>query len=210
MYYIFNFKKIDLLYHNIFYCNILTTKYLNMLTINEAKLLLSTFKIPIDIQNNILMLFIGLVGTPSSNAIKPQMICPNNKSLYNGSLVERIILENDIYTLWRINLIVHKGKCFSFAKYVNLYALYTIFELQIAYLSDCISTVEKQSQIDSLKQAIISNKHVELFRMFYNMDKHNNHSKDCDTPNYFGTPTSNIINSAIYCGIIKEIKSINY
>ena len=46
------------------------------------------------------------------------------------------------------------------------------------------------------------------------MDKHNNYSQDCDTPNYFGTPTSNIINNAIYCGIIKEIikeiKSINY
>jgi hypothetical protein len=177
-----------------------------MLTINEAKLLLSTFKIPLDIQNNILMLFIGLVGTPSSNAIKPQMICPNNKSLHNGSLIERIILENDTYTLWRINVICNKGKCFSFAKYVNLYALYTIFELEIAYLSYGTPSVEKQWKIDTSKQAIVSNKHVELFRMFYNMDKHNSYSQDCDIPNYFGTPTSNIINNAIYCEIIKEIK----
>ena len=176
-----------------------------MLTINEAKLLLSTFKIPVDIQNNILMLFIGLVGTPSSNAIKPQMICPNNKSLYNGSLVEKIILENDIYTLWRINVIVHKGKCFSFAKYDNLYALYAIYELQIAYLlGKAISKVEKQSNINILNEAIINNKHVELFRMFYNMDKHNIYSQDFGTPNYFGTPTSNIINTAIYCGVIKK------
>ena len=184
------------------------------LTISEAKILLKIIKIPFDIQNKILMLFIGLVGTPSSNAIKSQMICPNNKSLYNGSLVERIILENDTYTLWRINVICNKGKCFSFAKYVNLYALYTIFELQIAYLSVGILNVEKQLKIDSLKEAIISNKRIELFKIFYNMDKHNNYSQDCDTPNYFGTPTSNIINNAIYCGIIKEIikeiKSINY
>ena len=180
------------------------------LTISEAKILLKIIKIPFDIQNKILMLFIGLVGTPSSNAIKSQMICPNNKSLYNGSLVERIILENDTYTLWRINVICNKGKCFSFAKYVNLYALYTIFELQIAYLSVGILNVEKQLKIDSLKEAIISNKRIELFRIFYNMDKHNNFSQDCDTPNYFGTPTSNIINSAIFSGIIKEIKSINY
>jgi hypothetical protein len=184
------------------------------LTISEAKILLKIIKIPFDIQNKILMLFIGLVGTPSSNAIKSQMICPNNKSLYNGSLVERIILENDTYTLWRINVICNKGKCFSFAKYVNLYALYTIFELQIAYLSVGILNVEKQLKIDSLKEAIISNKRIELFKMFYNMDKHNNYSQECDIPNYFGTPTSNIINNAIYCGIIKEIikeiKSINY
>lgn len=181
-----------------------------MLTIYEGQLLLKTLKLPVDIQNNILMLFIGLAGTPSSNAIKPQMICPNNKTLYNGSLVEKIILENDIYTLWRINVILHKGKCFSFAKYVNLYALYTIFELQIAYSSYGTPSVEKQWKIDSSKQAIISNKRIELFRMFYNMDKHNSYSQDCDIPNYFGTPTSNIINNAIYCGIIKEIKSINY
>ena len=181
-----------------------------MLTISEAKILLQIFKIPFDIQNKILMLFIGLVGTPSSNAIKPQMMCLNNKSLYNGSLVEKIILENDIYTLWRINVICSKGKCFSFAKYVNLYALYTIYELQIAYLfGSATSKVEKQKQINILNQAIINNKHVELFRMFYNLDKHNNYSQDLNIPNYFGTPTSNIINSAIYCGIIKKIKSIN-
>jgi hypothetical protein len=180
-----------------------------MSTFNEIKILLTIFKLPSDIKNKILMLFIGLVGTPSSNAIKPQMMCPNNKSLYNGSLVEKIILENDIYTLWRINVICSKGKCFSFAKYVNLYALYTIYELQIAYLSVGNPNVEKQTQINLLNEAIISNKHVELFRMFYNFDKHNNHSQDLDIPNYFGTPTSNIINTAIYCGIIKEIKSIN-
>jgi hypothetical protein len=181
-----------------------------MLTISEAKILLQLFKIPVDIKNKILMLFIGLNGTPTSNAIKSQIICSNNKSLYNGSLVEKIILENDIYTLWRINVILHKGKCFSFAKYVNLYALYTIYELQIAYLSVGVLSVEKQKQINILNHAIISNKHVELFKMFYNMDKHDNHSQDLDIPNYFGTPTSNIINNAIYCGIIKEIKSINY
>jgi hypothetical protein len=181
-----------------------------MSTLNEIKIILTIIKLPLDIKNKILILFIGLAGTPSSNAIKPQMICPNNKTLYNGSLVEKIILENDIYTLWRINVILHEGKCFSFAKYVNLYALYSLFELQIAYLSVDIPSVEKQKQINSLNQAIISNKHVELFRMFYNMDKHNNHSQNLDIPNYFGTPTSNIINIAICCGIIKEIKSIKY
>lgn len=176
-----------------------------MLTICEAKILLKTLKLPIDIQKNILILFIGLAGTPSSNAIKPQMICPNNKSLYNDSLLEKIILENDTYTLWRINVICSKGKCFSFAKYVNLYALYSLFELQIAYLSVGTPSVEKQLKINSLNHAIISNKHVELFRMFYNMDKHNNYSQDLDTPNYFGTPISNIINTAIHCGILKKL-----
>ena len=176
-----------------------------MLTISEAKILLQLFKIPLDIQNKILMLFIGLNGTPSSNAIKPQMVCPNNKSLHNSYLVEKIILENDIYTLWRVKVMLNKGKCFSFAKYVNLYSLYAIYELQIAYLlGNEISKVEKQSKTNILKQAIINNKCVELFRMFYNLDKHNKYSQDCDTPNYFGTPTSNIINSAIYCGVIKQ------
>ena len=181
-----------------------------MSTLNEIKIILTMFKLPLDIKNKILMLFIGLNGTPSSNAIKSQMVCPNNKSLYNGSLVEKIILENDIYTLWRINVICSKGKCFSFAKYVNLYALYTIYELQIAYLSVGVLSVEKQTQINILNQAIKNNKSVELFRMFYNLDKHNKYSQNLDIPNYFGTPTSNIINSAIFSGIIKEIKSINY
>ena len=173
--------------------------------LNEIKIILTMFKLPVDIKSKILILFIGFVGTPSSNAIKSQIIRFNNKSLYNGSLVEKIILENDIYTLWRINVICSKGKCFSFAKYVNLYSLYAIYELQIAYLlGNTISKVEKQYQINILNEAIINNKHVELFRMFYNMDKHNNHSQDLDIPNYFGTPTSNIINSAIYCGVIKK------
>ena len=176
-----------------------------MSMLNEIKIILTMFKLPLEIKNKILILFIGLNGTPSSNAIKPQMMCLNNKSLYNGSLVEKIILENDIYTLWRINVICSKGKCFSFAKYVNLYALYTIYELQIAYISVGTPSVEKQTQINILNQAIINNKHVELFRMFYNMDKHNNYSQDLDTPNYFGTPTSNIINTAIHCGILKKI-----
>lgn len=174
--------------------------------LNEIKIILTMFKLPVDIKSKILILFIGFVGTPSSNVIKPQIICCNNdKSLHNGYLVEKIILENDMYTLWRINVICSKGKCFSFAKYVNLYSLYAIYELQIAYLlGNAISKVEKQYQINILNEAIINNKHVELFRMFYNMDKHNNHSQDLDIPNYFGTPTSNIINSAIYCGVIKK------
>ena len=168
-----------------------------MSTLNEIKILLIMIKLPRDIKNKIFILFIGLNGTPSSNAIKPQMICSNNdKSLH--------IVENDIYTLWRVKVMLNKGKCFSFAKYVNLYSLYAIYELQIAYLSVGVLNVEKQKQINILNQAIINNKHVELFKMFYNMDKHNNHSQDLDTPNYFGTPTSNIINSAIYCGVIKQ------
>ena len=48
---------------------------------SEAKILFKMIQLPFDIQNKILMLFIGLNGTPSSNAIKSQMICPNNKSL---------------------------------------------------------------------------------------------------------------------------------
>ena len=181
-----------------FIVNILTTKYLNMSTLNEIKILLIMIKLPRDIKNKIFILFIGLNGTPSSNAIKPQMIYSNNdKSLH--------IVENDIYTLWRVKVMLNKGKCFSFAKYVNLYSLYAIYELQIAYLlGNEISKVEKQSKTNILKQAIINNKCVELFRMFYNLDKHNKYSQDCDTPNYFGTPTSNIINSAIYCGVIKQ------
>jgi len=169
-----------------------------MTTLNEIKIILTIFKLPIEIKNKIFILFIGLNGTPSSNAIKPQMIRSNDKSLH--------IVENDIYTLWRINVILHKGKCFSFAKYVNLYALYTIYELQIAYLlGNEIPKVEKQAKINILNGAIINNKHVELFRMFYNLDKHKNYSQDLETPNYFGTPTSNIINTAIYCGILKKI-----
>jgi hypothetical protein len=176
-----------------------------MSMLNEIKIILTMFKLPVDIKSKILILFIGFVGTPSSNAIKSQIIRFNNKSLYNSSLVEKIILENDIYTLWRVKVMLNKGKCFSFAKYVNLYSLYAIYELQIAYLlGNEISKVEKQSKTNILKQAIINNKCVELFRMFYNLDKHNKYSQDCDTPNYFGTPTSNIINSAIYCGVIKQ------
>ena len=177
-----------------------------MSTLNEIKIILTMFKLPLDIKNKILILFIGLNGTPSSNAIKPQMIRSNNdKSLHNGYLAEKIILENDIYTLWRVKVMLNRAKCFSFAKYVNLYALYTIYELQIAYLSGHgTSEVEKQTKINILNQSIINNKRVELFRMFYNLDKNSNCYQHFGMPNYFGTPTSNIINNAVYCGFIKQ------
>jgi hypothetical protein len=71
-----------------------------MLTFNDASKILGLFQIPIDIQNKILLLFIGF-GTPISKMIKSQIKCLDTS--FNGSLVERIILEHEM-TLWKIKV----------------------------------------------------------------------------------------------------------
>ena len=101
-----------------------------MLTIIEATELLSKCPICPDIQNKILMLFIGF-GTPISQIIKSQIKCSDTN--FNGSLAERIILENDVNTLWRIKVFLNKGISFKSLYIKNLRISY---ELQIAYLSN--------------------------------------------------------------------------
>ena len=88
-----------------------------MLTPIEAVELLNLCPICPDIQKKILMLFIGISGTYTSNIMKSQIKCPD--ASFNGSLVERIFLENDTFTLWRIKVLFNKGKIFNML-YINL------------------------------------------------------------------------------------------
>ena len=64
-----------------------------MLTFNDASKILGLCQIPFDIQNKILLLFIGF-GTPISQIIKSQIKCLDTS--FNGSFVEIIILKNEI------------------------------------------------------------------------------------------------------------------
>lgn len=168
-----------------------------MLTPIEAAELLQICQIPLDIQEKILLLFIGF-GTPISQMIKSQMKCSDNS--FNGSLVERIILENDINTLWRLKVFLNKG----ITNYnLCIKDLRAIYELRIAYLSNGSNELERMENISDLLEAIKTNSDYELFVMFYNLDKH--------MYSYLGTPTANIIHNAISNNIIYEFNNIiNY
>ena len=163
-----------------------------MLTFNDASKILGLCQIPFDIQNKILLLFIGF-GTPISQIIKSQIKCPDTS--FNGSLVERIILENDTNTLWRIKVFLNGGISFNSLCIKNLKVNY---ELRIAYLSNGSNELERIENIFDLKNAIKTNSNYDLFVMFYNLDKENY--------SYLGTPTANIIRNAIANNIIKYSK----
>jgi hypothetical protein len=162
-----------------------------MLTIIEAIKILNLCPICSDIQNKILMLFIGISGTYTSNIMKSLIKCPDTS--FNGSLVERIILENDDNTLWRLKVFLNK--CISF-KSLYIRNLRTSYELEIAYLSNGSNKLERIERISGLLEAIKTNSDSDLFGMFYNLDK--------DRYLYLGTPSANIIHNAISNKIINE------
>lgn len=161
-----------------------------MLTIIEAVEFLNLCPICPDIQNKILMLFIGINGTSTSNMIKSQTKCSDTS--FNGSLVQKIILEND-YSLWRIKVFLNKSKTFN---KLYLKSLRVIYELKIAYLAYDVCNWPNFAVISSLLGSIKTNSDSDLFGMFYNLDK--------NKYKYLGTPTANIIHNAIENKIINE------
>jgi hypothetical protein len=165
-----------------------------MLTFNDAAKILGLCQIPPDIQKQILLLFIGF-GTPTSNIIKYQTKFPNN--CFNSSFIEKIILENDVNTLWRIKVFLNKGISF---KSLYLRSLNISYELQIAYLSNGSYELERMEKISRLLEAIKTNSNSDLFGMFYNLDKNNY--------KYLGTPTANVIHNAIKDEILYEVDSM--
>jgi hypothetical protein len=168
-----------------------------MLTFNDATKILGLSNIPPDVQTKILLLFIGF-GTPTSRIIKKQLECSDTS--FNGSLVERIILENDLNTLWRLKVFLNKFMIFqrlTFKKRLTFQNLSFVCELQVAYLSDGIYNWDRFACISNLLDRIKTNSDSELFAMFYNLDK--------NKYKYLGTPTANIINNAIINKIIKEV-----
>jgi hypothetical protein len=162
-----------------------------MLTFNDASKILGLCNIPPDVQNKILLLFIGF-GTPTSRIIKKQLECSDTS--FNGSLVERIILENDVNTLWRLKVFLNNCMIFQRLTFRNLSF---VCELQIAYLSDGIYNWDRFACISNLLDTIKTNSDSDLFAMFYNLDK--------NKYKYLGTPTANIIHNAIINKIIKEV-----
>jgi hypothetical protein len=165
-----------------------------MLTIIEATEFLNLCPICPDIQKKILLLFIGF-GTPTKNIIKSQITCSDTS--FNGSLVEKIILENDVNTLWRLKVFLNNGISF---KSLYIRNLRTSYELQIAYLSNGSYELERMGKISRLLEAIKTNSNSDLFGMFYNLDKNNY--------KYLGTPTANIIHNAIKDEILYEFDTM--
>ena len=167
-----------------------------MLTFNDASKILGLCQIPFDIQNKILLLFIGF-GTPISQIIKSQIKCLD--TTFNGSLVERIILQNEM-TLWKFKVFLNGGISSYNLCIKNLRAIY---ELRIAYLSNVTNELERMANISDLENAIKTNSNYDLFTMFYNLDK--------DKYSYLGTPTANIIHDAVKDEILYEFHHmINY
>jgi hypothetical protein len=164
-----------------------------MLTFNDVFKILGLCNIPTDIQNKILLLFIGF-GTPTSRIIKKQLECSDTS--FNGSLVERIILENDVNTLWRLKVFLNGGITFVPSYIKNLRAKE---ELRIAYLLGG-SSLENFDSISDLENVITTYSNYQLFMMFYNLDK-NGYT-------YLGTPTANIIHNAIEDEILYEVNHV--
>ena len=165
-----------------------------MLTPIEAVKLLNLFQIPFDIQQKILMYLLSY-GTPTSSIIKNQIKCSDTS--FNGSLVEKIILENDINTLWRLKVFLNGGISFHRLYIKNLRISY---ELHIAYLSNGSNELERMDKISRLLEAIKTNSNSDLFGMFYNLDKNNY--------KYLGTPTANVIHNAIKDELLYEVDSM--
>ena len=90
-----------------------------MISINDAAKILGLCNIPPDVQNKILLLFIGF-GSPTSRIIKQQL--EYSDTSFNDSLFERIILENDINTLWRLKVFLNGGITFVPSEIKNLRA----------------------------------------------------------------------------------------
>ena len=166
-----------------------------MLTISQAAQLINLFPIPIDVRSKILTLFIGF-GTPSSIAIQPQ-IASFNASYY----------DTEQATLWSLRVFLNNTRILSSDNHRNLY---TVYELQIAYLTTLGSGLDIEREINRLKIGIMKNNLIHLFRMFYNLDKNVYYYKDLLAPKFFGTPSANVIQNAIYCGVIKIFNPNNY
>ena len=130
-----------------------------MSTLNDVTEILGLCQIPFDIQNKILLLFIGF-GTPISQIIKSQIKCLD--TTFNGSLVERIILQNEM-TLWKFKVFLNGGISSYNLCIKNLRAIY---ELRIAYLSNVTNELERMANISDLKNAIKTSSDYDLLCCF--------------------------------------------
>ena len=164
-----------------------------MLSYNAAATLLGLCNIPDVIQKQILLLFIGF-GTHTSNMIKKQTEFTADCYTFNGYLVKSIVLENDTFTLWRLNVLLNGCKVFKKFTLKNLNVLH---ELRVAYFLD--GTRERMANIMSLNETLKNRRDLELFEMFYGLDKYNWKKYP------IGTQSSIIIHNAIENKIIKVI-----
>lgn len=164
-----------------------------MLNFNQASALLGLCKIPYDIQNKILLLFIGL-GTPESHAIKTKIdLMDKNVLTYN----------DDSKTLWRYN--VSFTRCPRIhGSLVCLKNYQVLYELRIAYLSNGSNEMERMACIMSLIESLKTNRGTDLYQMFYGFDKYD------WKKNPIGTQSSIIMRNAIKEGIIKEFDPMIY
>jgi len=158
-----------------------------MLTFNDASKILGLCKIPIDIQKQILLLFIGF-GTPISEMIKREVKILNKNVL---------TFNENSNTLWRYKV------SFSPSRYIEgtlvcLRNYLVLYELRIAYLSNGSNEMERQCAIKELTESIKTNRGTDLYQMFYGFDKY--HWKK----NPIGTQSSIIVRNAIEDKIINE------
>ena len=194
---IYFFKKLSY-----FSCIFLKVYYnkIKMLTIIEAAELLNLCPIYQDIQKKILLIFIGINGTNTSNIIK---LFKN--TIFNDSLDESNILKNDTNTLWSVKVFLNNCKFFETLNFKNLKVLY---ELRLAYLTSenydienyDIDEVQRQICINNLLSAIKQTTNSELYRMYYNLDRYNY--------KYLATLTAHIITKAIRHSIIYKFEPI--
>lgn len=165
-----------------------------MLTFNDASKLLGLCNIPIDIQNKILLLFIGF-GTDTSNIIKQESNLSNNKVL---------TFNEDSKTLWRYKVAFanHRSIFCTLFSFSNINVLY---ELRVAYVSNGSNELERQTAIREITEKLTSVKEKDLFNMFYGFDKY-----DYWYDNPYGTQSSVVIRNAIKDKIFYEFDQVVY
>lgn len=162
-----------------------------MLTFNDASKILGLCNIPTDIQNKIILLFIGF-GTDTSNIIKQEINLSNNKVL---------TFNEDSKTLWRYK-VAYYGNIFDSS--LSFRKIQTLHELRLAYISNGSNELERQMAIREITETLTSVKENDLFNMFYGYDKYNYWNKS------YGTQSSIVIRNAIKDEILYEFDPVVY
>jgi len=150
-----------------------------MTTLQEATNLIQLLPIPPDLQNKILILFLGL-GTPSTTQIKKLITQMNNRKIFTDFNID---INNK--SLWRFKIFMNFNSILSEYNYTSYEHAELLCDLKIAYL-DIINYQNKINyNLQEYKRSLYAMSRGRLLEMVNNMDRFRYGE--------YGTPTANII-----------------
>jgi hypothetical protein len=151
-----------------------------MLTLNDATKLLQLCPICPDIQNTILIFFLGY-GTPSSGVLKKLIEQINTIDIYKS-------YHDNIKTLWRAKIFLNNDIFLTQNDYTSYEHCELLCDLKIAYLDINKYVYEINYSTENLKRRLYSMSRGRLLEMINNMERFRYGE--------YGTPTANIIRNA--------------